>query len=71
MSKRVSAHKSSSGTGSRAKEQLNNVCHEHVYIAFDSRNSAEVEGALLHGARAILARLHLFRRQRISFEESC
>ena len=31
------------------------ACYGHVYTAFDSRNSTEVEGALLHGARAILA----------------
>ena len=51
-----SIHRSlSSEIGSNVKNGVL-VCYGHVCTAFDSRNSTEVEGALLHGARAILAR---------------
>jgi hypothetical protein len=44
------------GIGSNVKNGVS-ACDGHVYCtAFDSRNSTEVEGALLHDARAILAR---------------
>lgn len=51
----MNIHKSLNEIGSRVKNGVS-VCDGHVYTAFDSRNSTEVEGALLHGARAILAR---------------
>jgi len=43
------------GIGSNVKNSVS-ACYAQVHTAFDSRNSTEVEGALLHGARAILAR---------------
>ena len=56
MNSRVNIHKRLRGIGSSIKEWVFNICYGHSYTAFGSRNSAEVEGALLHDARAILAR---------------